>query len=295
MVTPASHVPQASVVLSVGDSSIAIDPQFGGRLSSWCVGGNELLWQPDLAESNSMPGRNHPFGWGSFVMAPYAGRIRRGEFDFDGAVFSLPLAMPPHAIHGTVYDVAWNVDELFCTASQSICELSVRIGAPWPFSGRLTHRITMLEHSVHQQLVLHADESMPATLGWHPWFTRDVVGASGPLEWSFDRTHVSMMERDADGITTDRLVAVPDGPWDDCFAGVGLVTVRWPHLIEVEVTHDCPVVVLFDGLEHAVCVEPQTGPPNSPELAPDACRVKAGSTLSASMTWTWRSLTPSGA
>jgi aldose 1-epimerase len=279
--------PRSQVVLSVAGSTVGVDPQFGGRLSSFVVDGHELLWQPEVG-AGPMPGANHPFGWGSFVMAPYAGRIRHGRFDFDGVSYELPITMPPHAIHGTVYDSAWMVDRVASDAHHATCQLSVPIGDPWPFEGHLVHEISLTETSLVQRLTLHAAESMPATLGWHPWFSRAVEGADGPIEWSFDRTNVSMLQRDADGIASSTLVSVPDGPWDDCFTGVGAVTVRWPGLLELQVSHDCPYVVLFDGLDHAVCVEPQTGPPNAPEFSQEF--VSAGERLSASMSWQWRSI-----
>jgi aldose 1-epimerase len=282
--------PRAAVVLSVPGCSLSVEPQFGGRLSSWLVDGHELLWQPDLSDGAAMPGANHPFGWGSFVMAPYAGRIRNGKLAFDGVSYELPLAMAPHAIHGTVYDVPWEVDEVTSDPDRSHCQLSVDLRAPWPFAGRLVHRITLMEGAVRQELELRAVESMPATLGWHPWFPRTLNGATGPVEWSFAGSNVSMMQRDEEGITTATLVPVPEGPWDDCFVGIGEVTVRWPGLLEIVVSHDCPYMVLFDGLDHAVCVEPQTGPPNAVELTGEACRTEAGMNLSASMTWSWRRL-----
>jgi aldose 1-epimerase len=279
----------ATIELQAPGVSVRIEPQYGGRFSSWRVGETELLWQPD----GEMPGASHPFGWGSFVMAPYAGRIRRGRFEFDSRAYELPIAMAPHAIHGTVYDCVWAVESVVQGEEESACELSVRLSDPWPFAGEVKHRISLRAGgdgrtgSVTQQLVLTAEESMPVTMGWHPWFPRELPGATGPIEWSFDRRNVSMFQRDGDGISSAELSPIPDGRWDDCFLGVGEVTVRWPGLIDLSMVHDCPVVVLFDGLDHAVCVEPQTGPPNATELWPAECRVEAGEARRASTTWSW--------
>jgi aldose 1-epimerase len=285
---------RTSVVLQGFGSSVTIEPHFGGRLSSWKVGERELLWQPE----GKMPGASHPFGWGSFVMAPYAGRIPYGQLEFESCNYELPVAMAPHAIHGTVYDVPWAVDAVYETADSAVCELSVALVAPWPFAGRVQHRISLAcsddgrNGALSQQLTLVATETMPATMGWHPWFPRFLEGADSPIEWSFNRTGVQMFMRDPKGATTAALVPVPDAPWDDCFLGVGDVSVRWPGVIELVIRHDCPVVVLFDGLEHAVCVEPQTGPPNAPSLWPDRCVVMAGDTLVADTAWEWSVLTP---
>jgi aldose 1-epimerase len=277
----------ASVVLEVPGSSVTIEPTYGGRLSSWLVNGSELLWQSE----GEKPGASHPFGWGSFVMAPFAGRIRRGQFAFGGVTHSLPITMAPHAIHGTVYDSPWEVVETGGSSTQQWCELEVRLDDPWPFRGVVRQRIEIGPNILTQTLLLVADQPMPVTMGWHPWFPRSIAGALGPIEWSFEPGGVSMMKRDDDGMTSAELVEVPAGPWDDCFVGVGDVTVKWPGLLEVVISHDCPVVVLFDGLDHAVCVEPQTGPPNAVELWPQRCATTHDATqIRASTTWTWRKL-----
>ena len=290
---------RASIVLTSGSARVVIEPQFGGRLSSFSVGDIELLLQPD----GEMPGASHPFGWGSFVMAPYAGRIRRGELVFGSTTHRLPINMEPHAIHGTVFDAPWTVDAVSADgpadgpadgrADSARCVLSCDLGTAWPFRGTVHQEIELVAGnsdgtgSLSQRVRVEAREDMPVTFGWHPWFPRVLPGASGPLAWSFDRTGVEMFHRDSDGIATSVMEPVPPGPWDDCFAGVGTVTVSWPGLISVCVAHDCPVVVLFDGLDHAVCVEPQTGPPDGNTVWGDGVTVRAGESLSASTTWTW--------
>ncbi len=283
----------ASIVLRAGAARVVVEPTFGGRLSSLSVAGVELLWQPD----GEMPGASHPFGWGSFVMAPFAGRVRRGELKFDGKTHQLAQAMPPHAIHGTVFDTEWEVDGVWSASADgrpgASCELSCDLGPVWPFRGVVHHRIELSEGtdaqrgSLTQHLRLEAADAMPVSLGWHPWFPRLLPGATGPLEWTFDRAGVQMFQRDDDGIATADMTDVPPGPWDDCFAGIGTVTVRWPGLMELTVDHDCPVVVLFDGLDHAVCVEPQTGPPDAAAVWGDRATVAAGDQRSARTTWTW--------
>jgi aldose 1-epimerase len=273
-----------TIVLQAGSGRVEIAVAAGGRLSSWNVGGIELLW-PRIDSGSD------PFHWGSFVMAPYAGRIRRGVLSFQGKTYPLPIAMDPHAIHGSVYDVAWIVEE--CTSTTAL--LSADLGSRWPFPGRISQHVSLEAHgdqsgSLHQELVLSADVDMPVTMGWHPWFPKVIEGPSGPVRgvWSFDRTGVSMFERDAEGIPTGAMVPVPEGPWDDCFEGVGAVAVEWPGLVSIEVTHDCPVVVLFDGLDHAMCVEPQTGPPDVAAVWPDRCVVPGGGQRRASTTWSWQ-------
>jgi aldose 1-epimerase len=48
--------------------------------------------------------------------------------------------------------------------------------------------------------------------------------------------------------------------------------------------------VVFDRLSHAVCVEPQTGPPDALRLTP--VLVEPGLPLIAEATFSWRALRP---
>ena len=77
---------------------------------------------------------------------------------------------------------------------------------------------------------LHADEPMPAAIGWHPWFRRHLVGPDGrrgPV--AIEVAPAMMYEHGTDGLPTGRLVAPKPPPWDDCFVELaGPVRLRWP-------------------------------------------------------------------
>jgi aldose 1-epimerase len=132
--------------------------------------------------------------------------------------------------------------------------------------------------------VLSDSDPFAASAGWHPWFRRRLArGADVEL----DVTTSTMLERDADGIPTGVRVSVPPGPWDDCFVGAEWpVLLRWPGALRLEVAADTRYVVLFDQLAEAVCVEPQTGPPDALTLEPMV--VTPDRPLTATMSWTWR-------
>ncbi len=239
------------------------------------VDGHDLLWRqtPD----------DGPFGWGSFVMAPYAGRIRHGKLDYDGVVHTLPISMTPHAIHGTTYDVEWNISDVTSTS----VTLGCAFGSAWPFGGSVLHHIELFEDRLVQTLEARTDSTAPITMGWHPWFRRQLHPGGAAVEWSFERAGVRMFQRATDGSTTNTMVDVPEGRVDDCFEGVGTVRVQWPGEFALDIEHDCPVVVLFDGLDHAVCVEPQTGPPDVTKVWPGRCVIGPGESQRAICTWRW--------
>ena len=267
-----------AVLLTAGPCSVEIDLTAGGRLSSLRVHGLELLEQRTTG--------NHPFGWGSYVMVPFAGRIRRGEFAFEGTTYAMPANMGLHAIHGTSFDRPWEL----LAGSHDWALLGTRIGGaftpPWPFTATVTHLISLSASGLTQVLgVVPSNDAMPVTFGWHPWFRRRLE-RGGALELDIDMTHASRYQRDAEGISTGELVEPGPRPWDDCFEGVGPIVLRWPGAIEVEVFHDAPCVVMYDP-PHAICVEPQSGPPNAFTIDPAGSRIEAGDLAELTVSWRW--------
>ena len=189
------------VELAAGLATVAIDAERGGRIASLRVDGLELLIGPT----------NDPLDWGCYPMAPWAGRVRDGRFRYAGLEHQLERNLPPHAIHGTVFDHAWKVEH----AEDTDAVLVTDLGAGWPFPGRVVHRIRLREDALELRLEVWAeDEPFPASCGWHPWWRRQ-LDRGDPLE--LDLVAGAIWERDADGIPSGELVDPPPGPWDDCF------------------------------------------------------------------------------
>jgi aldose 1-epimerase len=246
-----------------------IDLAVGGRLASFRVDGTELLRTEGYG----------PIQWGSYPMAPYAGRVRRGTFSFDGRRFELPITMTPDAIHGTVLDRPWSL-----VAERTI---ATDLGPAWPFAGRAIQHFELGDDRLVCELTVEAGERMPASVGWHPWFLRRPPGTDATVELDFEAG--SMYVRDDDGIATGERIPPPAGPWDDCFSDVRRPPVlRWPGFLELTIESACPDWVVYTEPEDAVCVEPQTAPPDALNGEPEI--VEPGGQLTASMTWRWRRL-----
>lgn len=243
-----------TVVLSSSCASVTIDDERGGRLASFVVDGMELL----------VTAGDRPTEWGCYVMAPFAGRIREGRFSFKGTVHQLPRNHGPHAIHGTVFDRPWKVEG----TDRDRALLSCDLGPDWPFAGRVTHELVLTHDGLELRLEVTADdEPFPAACGWHPWWRRR-LSRGAPVCVDVDAE--SMWVRGADGIPTGDLVSPPPpGPMDDCLTDLRRAPVlRWEGALEVTVDTTCDDLVLFDEPTHAVCVEPQTGPPDALRLTP---------------------------
>jgi aldose 1-epimerase len=264
------------LVLDAADARLEVSPVDGGRISSLVVRGSELL----VTEGAG------PVLWGSFPMVPFAGRIRAGRFRFGGRDVQLGLNFPPNAIHGTVFERPWQVDDP--------ATLSIDLGPGWPFDGRVVQRFELRDDGLEASLRLVAAEPMPGALGWHPWFRRRLTGAVGrptepsaPVEIHLDAA--SMYVRDADGLPTGELIEPTAGPWDDCFTGLrSPPRLTWPGVLGLEMTSSCDHWVVYDEPSDAVCVEPQTAPPDFVNLAPSI--TVPGEPLLATMTWRWWAL-----
>ncbi len=248
-------------------------------------------------------------GWGSFSMAPWAGRIRHGRFRFLDDVLGLdlnhddgcgvgggggpieppdpPLVGDPHvdpdgdrrhAIHGTTFSRPWTIVESEADRCLLTCPLTGALG--WPYAGTATQRIALHADRLELELTVAADHgtAFPASIGWHPWFAKPDRVDFGP---------VAMYALDPIGLPTGELVTPTAGPWDDCFVNhdpVRLVYDR-PVVPEVTVTSDCDHWVVYDEPVDATCVEPQSGPPDAPSIRPDI--VTSGRPIHRRMTIAW--------
>ena len=306
--------------LIAGSTRLRIDESFGGRVASLLVrgagpaGGGEPGGEPlELAGRY----QDSPHGWGAFPMAPWAGRVRRGVMTWRGVEHQLPVPKPPHAIHGTVARVPWEVLSSHGRgdgagpdggggggggqdggagggsapeAGTAGAVLRADLGGDWPWPGHAVLRYALDESSLTTTLEVHADEQeMPAWTGLHPWFPRTLRG---------QRVRISLAARSVlaaqeEGIPTLEEVPLPDGPAEDAglndtLAGVTWpVTLTWPGVAALEVSADAPWAVVFTQREEAVCVEPQTAPPDATALGLEGLAAP-GSPVALTTTWRWR-------
>ncbi len=269
------------VTLHVGPAEAILDPGSGGRIAALRVDGVDLL----------VTRGDGPLTWGAYPMVPWAGRLRDGLLRWGGTLHALATdLLPPHAIHGTLVEVPWQVA---ARAGDAEATLGAPLGATWPFGGRAVHRVTLAATSLTATLEVHAeDRPFPAIVGWHPWFPRTLRGpggaAGGPVE--VDVRASGMLERGDDYIPTGAVVPVPPGPLDDCLVGVTQPpAVRWPGAFEIAIESDAAYWVVYTQHADGVCVEPQTGPPNGLNTG-DFTLVEPGRPLVASMTLRWSRL-----
>ena len=285
MSRPASTSP-ATIRLSAGDVDVTVLPEDGCRLGSLRVGGVELLRTADdpAARAEGEGEGEGVFAYGSFPMVPYAGRVDHGRWNNAQVRHQLPIDMPPHAIHGTGVRSAWRPA---APAGDSTAAFYYDLAGPWPYAGRVTQLFELTPESLRTTLSVETRaDSFPAQAGWHPWFRKQLSDGGAPVRLDF--APAWQEERGADHLPTGRRIDPLPGPRDDCFGmpdGVA-ATLVWEGELSLEITSDCRWLVVFDEQPDAVCVEPQSGPPNGLNTAPRlVTRIEP---LEVGTTWTWR-------
>ena len=227
---------------------IAIDLDQGARIAS-------LKWR-DM--EFALPFRGETTTWGWYSMAPWAGRIRDGLIaNPAGKEFQLPTTFdPPHAMHGFGFTSSWRD----IGPGRALLEL------PAPYGGAsIEQKIEVLDDAVRWSLEYDpGDCDLPAWLGFHPWFPRDLDrGASAEVEF----TALTMLERGSDGIPTGERVAPIKPPWDDAFTEIrGTPAVIWEDAARIDIECDAPWWVVYTEDPDGVCIEPATAPPDAANL-----------------------------
>ena len=227
------------------DISIQIDEADGGRAVSWRVGEHELLGANGV----------HPIDYGMYPMAPWAGRIRDNLVSVGGVTHSLPVNFEPWAIHGLVLSERFDV----IVHESDHVVLQREFGPAWPVNGGVRCAWTLDAQGLTTEITSYGEVAeFPAVIGWHPWFTRVLDGVSA--SWGTDCTE--LLVRGADALPTGdrRPFDLQESPFDDVFVGGHHAEIRWPGVLSLEIENSHPWFVIYDGPQHFICIEPQTGP-----------------------------------
>ena len=282
----------SAIVLEEGGVRAVVDVAAGGRLASLVIGGRERLLGPPSPDDRGIR-------WGSFLMAPWAGRIAGARLDWEGSSHRLGANDGPNAIHGLVFDQRWRV----VPSGAGSVTLEVDLGPlGWPFGGLVRQAIRLTTASLDLTAEVVAGEvSMPAGLGWHPWFRRP---GDGDMTVRLDA--VETLETAPDLIPTGRRVpvagdtdlragpALGDRRLDDVYPAVrSPVIVTWPDLALTMSSSPAVGTFVVHTPPAGICVEPQTEWPDAIALARQGiastglATLGPGEALRAATTWTW--------
>lgn len=274
----------APVLLTSGDAAVTVLPDAGCRLGSLRLGAVELLrTAQDVADP-----AGDVFGYGSYPMVPWAGRLDRGRFNNGPVRHQLPVDLTPHAAHGTALRGRWRLAAPAAPTDEGVSAAFVHeLAEPWPYPGRVTQLFELTPQQLRITLSVEAlRDSFPAQAGWHPWFRKRLRDGGPPA--ALDFAPAWQEERGPDHLPTGRRIDPKPGPWDDCFAFPDgfEAALRWGDELALRITSDCAWAVVFDEPDDALCVEPQSGPPNGLNTAPHL--VTPIEPLEVTTTWAWQ-------
>ena len=240
--------------IASGRQRLALDLALGGRACSWSVQREDGVWIELLTRHSDAP-----IDHGMYVMAPWAGRIAGNAV----GAHLMPATFGPWAIHGTA---PWRPAEVSARSATSITLEQELQG--WPYPGAVQATWTLDDDALETTIrVRSRDVAFPATIGWHPWFPRVIDGVEAIVD--LPATH--QLVRGADALPTGEEVpfAGDYSTYDDAFrVPARRASIRWPGIIAVEVTSSREWFVLFDQLPDAICIEPQSGPPDGLRSTP---------------------------
>jgi aldose 1-epimerase len=218
----------------------------------------------------------------SYTLAPWSNRIPGGRFHFAGHDFGLRinLAKEGVTIHGDVKDRPWKVVN---RGSSLECSFDSRdfddVNFPFPFVVRVEHILEDQKYITKMHLENVGDTPMPAGMGIHPYFVRELLGASAPqLQFQAsgvyltDKTNVPVKAAEAippkldfseSTAITDQVIDHVYGGWD------GQVTLAWvSHRMIMRASSVFSHFVLFTGApDRTIALEPVTHSTNAFNLA----------------------------
>jgi aldose 1-epimerase len=218
------------ITLRAGGAGLVLAPDAGGAVARyWIDRGATAL---ELLRPWPAPRPGDPFESSAFALVPYSNRVRAGRFAFRGRTVSLPLNRPPerHSIHGLGWQAAWRPIDV--SAREVTLEFRHDAGA-WPWAFRATQHFALEPTGLIVALTLRneSDTTMPAGLGWHPYFSRTprtTITADVRAMWLTDDevmpTSLAAPSPEADlsrGVLADTVAL------DNCFVG-------WRHRAVIE-------------------------------------------------------------
>ena len=132
-------------------------------------------------------------GFKSAFLSPFTCRMNEGKYEFRDKAYQVEkFFMPPHAIHGLVYDATFRIDNTEVTETYASVKLTYTYNKEdmgYPFSYTISH-IWKLEScntlSVSTTIVHQNSHAIPYAQGWHPYFTLGTSVDDCSLQFSTD-------------------------------------------------------------------------------------------------------------
>lgn len=266
---------EASILVSAGFNCFSWTVPDGGER-------RDLLF----ADSSFGGGGCRPTSGGIPLMFPFAGRIGKGKYSWQGRDYTLPEGdHRGNAIHGFVFNRPWRIVEqhpnsltgefLAGRDADEVLEL-------WPcdFAIRVTYSVSPGTLLSQVELSNPGENPLPFTFGWHPYFRMPLASEGSmtdttltvptstiiPLEEMLPTGKLQSLD---DSLSLSDGFVIGDRAFDDPFlldeatGDVHLVTLRDQasgRSLKQSFSPDIRYAVIYTpGDRGSICVEPQTG------------------------------------
>ncbi len=258
--------------LAHGDYALSAAPELGGAVTSLTWRGRDLL-RP------AREGVNDVLQTSNFALVPFANRIARGAFAFEGRAVQLApnFGEHPHPLHGHGWQRAWSVEE---AATARLRMSYLYEPGDWPWRYHCIQELELDDSGAMFSLALQnrADTTMPASLGFHPFFPRapdaELIAQVGGV-WHADDTmlptrfdrHFKEPRHLAKGVFLDQVPFI-----DNCYTGWNgnAVIVYETHGVELLGSPELSFLHLYFPLgETFFCAEPVSAMPDAFNHAAD--------------------------
>ncbi len=255
------------ITLACGALELDLSPDVGGSVIGLTFEGLPVL-RPVA------PGTTNVLETACFPLVPYANRIDKGVFRFEGREVRLPLNFGehPNSLHGHGWQAPWRVGS---TSRDRVVLAYDHPADAWPWAYSAEQVFTTTEDTVTMQLTLQSrsDKPMPYSLGLHPYFPR-VPGSKVTADVA------GMWVANPDMIPTEKVAPaklidlahgqlVAQAPFvDNTFTGwKGPARILQPGLgleVELSASANCGFFHVFipDGADF-FCAEPTSAMPNA--------------------------------
>lgn len=252
-------------MLRKGPLSVGIAPEAGGSLTHVHLAtgsGRFDVLRPAVAGPVRI---SAALNMSSFVLIPYAGRLRAGCFEFEGRRIAYPLNASPerHSSHGDGFTRGWKPTLL--QSDRAVLEILPQATAPIQYHATQTISVTEDRLEIRLQARNLERQRIPFEVGFHPYFaarSRARIRAQLPQQWNWDEelmpTSCERNLRQSDfarGMDAGQLpIAAEYSGWD------GQALIEWPGdgisvriLTQPVLRH---VVVWAPAAEEFFCFEP---------------------------------------
>ena len=243
--------------------ALELAPEAGGAVTA-------LRWQGIDVLRPASTGTSDPLAMAAFPLVPFAGRIARGRFTFDGVDVRLPAdpAFEPHALHGQGWRRPWQVEHV--TAAEALLSFEHAPGDwPWHYLARQHFVLHDTAFALTLELANLSARPMPAGLGWHPYFPAGDASIRADVRrhwpWSVDMTPGGPQPL-TPAVDLRSWRAVAGLALDDVFdAGPSGAELRWPgHALTLQASEELRFLVAYTPADAGhFCVEPISHAPDA--------------------------------